>query len=367
MSSAVASIFRRLHPGWWVRAALVLLACLWWLPLCAQETPAPPRTRTANLPPGEYLWMPEVAPRGPVVIVVSLPEQLAYVYRNGARIGVSTVSTGRPGYETPTGIFSILQKHREHYSNLYDDAPMPFMQRLSWSGVALHAGNIPGHPASHGCIRLPYAFAEKLFGITSRGMTVVVASENADPPHVAYPGLFTPVDPVSGLPRADYRADYAASPETEFTWTPYLAPDGPLTVILSTLDHEVVVMRNAVEIGRSTVELRGDPLAGTQVYVLLEGTGPGTSAVVPDRPALRWLAVPVADARDPAAGDLRQAVAAGQLSVPVEFARRVYDALAVGATLVVTDDSIRARGDAPGMTVLDADRSVDPSPPADTP
>lgn len=346
----------------WLRMTLGVLMGFWLSATAAQQTPGVPSPPAIALQPGEYLWMPELAPRGPIVIVVSLPEQLAYVYRNGIRIGVSTVSTGRPGYETPTGIFSILQKHREHYSNLYDDAPMPFMQRLTWSGTALHAGSIPGHPASHGCIRLPYAFAEKLFGITSHGMTVVVAGEAADPPDVAYPGLFTPVDPATGLPRAAGAAPF----ETAYTWTPALAPEGPLTLVLSTRDRAVVVMRNAIEIGRSALELRGEPLIGTQVYVLLEGTSPGMSAVVPDRPARRWLEVPVPDARHPVAGDLRQAVAAGQVSVPVEFARQVYDVLTPGTTLVVTDESIRPRGGA-DVTVLDANQPVDPPSPADAP
>src|SRR5690606_30933068 len=114
---------------------------------------APAPTSIVRLQAGEYLWMPEMAPTGPVVLVISLPEQLLHVYRNGVRIGVSTVSTGKAGHETPTGVFSILQKRKEHYSNLYNNAPMPFMQRLTWDGIALHAGNLPGYPASHGCVR----------------------------------------------------------------------------------------------------------------------------------------------------------------------------------------------------------------------
>jgi hypothetical protein len=103
--------------------------------------PAPAAQRPYDQPPeqlapGDYLWFPEAAPAGPLLLVVSLPQQRAYLYRNGLRIAVSTVSTGRPGYETPPGVFTILQKHREHFSNLYDDAPMPFMQRLTWSGGA---------------------------------------------------------------------------------------------------------------------------------------------------------------------------------------------------------------------------------------
>jgi lipoprotein-anchoring transpeptidase ErfK/SrfK len=128
----------------------------------------------ATLKPGAYDWHPEASPYGAVLVVVSIEDQLAYVYRNGVRIGTTTVSTGRPGYSTPTGVFQILQKKKMHHSNLYDDAPMPFMQRLTWDGVALHAGRIPGRPASHGCVRLPLEFARKLYDVTYHGGTVVV-------------------------------------------------------------------------------------------------------------------------------------------------------------------------------------------------
>ena len=156
-------------------------------------------TVPARLKPGEYLWVPEVSPQGPVVMVVSLPEQRAYVYRNGVLIGASTVSTGKKGYETPTGVFTILQKHEDHYSNIYDNAPMPYMQRLTWSGVALHAGKLPGYPASHGCVRMPYEFARQLYGETKTGLTVVVSDEEEFPGTVAHPGLVAPVD-VAGAP-----------------------------------------------------------------------------------------------------------------------------------------------------------------------
>jgi lipoprotein-anchoring transpeptidase ErfK/SrfK len=106
--------------------------------------------------------------------MVSLSDQQAYVYRNGVRIGHSPVSTGKSGYETPTGSFNILQKKKKHKSNLYDDADMPFMQRLTWDGIALHAGRVPNYPASHGCIRFPHTFASKLYGITRLGSRVVI-------------------------------------------------------------------------------------------------------------------------------------------------------------------------------------------------
>lgn len=130
--------------------------------------------RSSSLDPGEFVWNPAGAPEGAIEVVVSIPMQLAYVYRGGQLIGASTVSTGKPGHDTPTGTFTILQKRRTHFSNLYDDAPMPFMQRLTWDGIALHAGQIPGTPASHGCIRLPMAFARHLYGATGLGTRVHV-------------------------------------------------------------------------------------------------------------------------------------------------------------------------------------------------
>ena len=328
------------------------------------RTPTPSEPANAGpsfaLKPGEYLWMPELAPAGPVVIVISLPEQLAYVYRNGVRIGVSTVSTGKPGYETPTGVFTILQKQREHYSNLYDNAPMPFMQRLTWDGVALHAGRIPGYPASHGCVRLPYAFSEKLFATTSHGMTVVIASEASHAPEVASPGWFAPVDPATGAPRGHIDAVDTSGD----VWMPERAPDGPLTIVLSTRDGTLVVLRNGVEIGRAAVQVIDEPMHGTHAYVLLEGAGESPNAVLPDHPALRWLAIPVPNARTPREGDLHQALATGRIRVSDAFAHQVYEALRPGATVVVTDESIQRATPSEGLTVLRADETaVAPEPP----
>jgi hypothetical protein len=110
----------------------------------------------------------------PVRVVISLPQQRAYVFDRGALFATSAVSTGRPGHETPVGTFRILEKQVRHRSNLYSDAPMPFMERLTMSGIALHAGHLPGYPASHGCIRFPWAFARKLFGITDMATRVTI-------------------------------------------------------------------------------------------------------------------------------------------------------------------------------------------------
>jgi lipoprotein-anchoring transpeptidase ErfK/SrfK len=119
-----------------------------------------------SLAPNRFLWN-DSGSSEPVSIVVSIPDQKAYVYRGTMLIGASTVSTGKDGKETPVGVFPILQKSEKHKSNLYDSAPMPFMQRLTWDGVAIHAGMNPGFPASHGCIRVPTDFAKKLFAMVT--------------------------------------------------------------------------------------------------------------------------------------------------------------------------------------------------------
>ncbi|HEY0116159.1 MAG TPA: L,D-transpeptidase family protein [Allosphingosinicella sp.] len=138
--------------------------------------------QAARLRPGAFVWRPERATSGPVEIVASIAAQRLYVFRAGKLIGVSTASTGRSGHVTPTGSFPILEKRRQHFSNLYNNAPMPNMQRLTWDGVALHAGNIPGYAASHGCVRLPLEFSRLLFGVTSIGSNVhVVQGTPASP------------------------------------------------------------------------------------------------------------------------------------------------------------------------------------------
>lgn len=131
----------------------------------------------ATLPPNRFVWTPAADGPGRVSVLISIPDQRAYVFRGQQLVAASSVSTGSDDRPTPTGTFTILQKKAQHRSNLYDDAPMPFMQRLTWDGVALHAGRNPGFPASHGCIRLPTAFAKKLFGATQLGATVEVTDE----------------------------------------------------------------------------------------------------------------------------------------------------------------------------------------------
>ncbi|HEY6256997.1 MAG TPA: L,D-transpeptidase family protein [Xanthobacteraceae bacterium] len=126
----------------------------------------------------------------PIMAIVSLREQRITVYDARGWILRAPVSSGQKGRETPAGIFSVLEKEAEHYSNLYDDAYMPHMQRITWSGIALHGGPLPGYPASHGCIRMPYDFAARLFDVTKPGMRVIVAPREVAPIEIAHPALF---------------------------------------------------------------------------------------------------------------------------------------------------------------------------------
>ena len=195
-----------------VAASVLLLA---FTPVCsayaevagpAAAAVEPASVEQAALRPGEFVWQPELSLSGPVEMVVSIPLQRAYVYRGGILIGVTTVSTGKPGHRTPTGRFDILQKRARHFSNLYDNAPMPFMQRLTWGGIALHAGQIPGRPASHGCVRLPLEFARNLFAVTSVGASVHIIEQAPAPEEAlamvrgdgAYAGMGGPLEEVDG-------------------------------------------------------------------------------------------------------------------------------------------------------------------------
>jgi hypothetical protein len=326
-----------------VLTALVL-ACALALPAAATHRTS--EVRPESLQPGEFSWYAQAAPAGPLLLIVSLPEQRAYLYRNGVRIAVSTVSTGKPGFETPAGVFTILQKRKEHYSNLYDDAPMPFMQRLTWDGVALHAGRIPGKPASHGCVRLPLEFARRLFDVSALGMTVIVAAEHSEPV-LARPGWLAPDASAAPAP--------AALASAAYDWDPARAPEGPVTLLLSSADQRVRVLRNGVEIGSAPIAFAAPPPPGTRVLQLQAGTRAEASRFVPDKPRLAWTEVqvdPLEGASVPWADELYRNV-----QVPPAFAREVYAILVPGTTVVLTDEPLGETG--PGGAVLDAE-SVPP-------
>jgi L,D-transpeptidase-like protein len=128
----------------------------------------------------------------PILAIVSLSEQRVAIYDADGKILQAPVSTGATGYETPAGIYSVVQKKEEHHSNLYEDGSMPFMQRITWTGIALHAGVLPGHPASHGCVRMPHSFAQRLFDMTDVGLRVIIVRDDISPTDIDHSILFKP-------------------------------------------------------------------------------------------------------------------------------------------------------------------------------
>src|SRR5262245_60846867 len=139
-----------------------------------------------------------VKPQGPLIIAVSINKQQLKVYDANGLFTQAPVSSGMKGHATPMGVFSVIQKQKFHRSNIYSDAPMPFMQRITWSGIALHAGVLPGHPASHGCIRMPPGFAVKMYGLTRIGARVLVTPGEVAPSGFTHPLLAAfkvPVEP----------------------------------------------------------------------------------------------------------------------------------------------------------------------------
>ena len=306
--------------------------------------PAPTVLGEDAMAPGEFAWLPQLSTGGPMMVLVNIEEQMAYVYRNGLRIGRSSVSTGKKGHETPTGVFTILQKNKDHRSNIYNNAPMPYMQRLTWDGIALHAGNIPGYPASHGCVRLPYEFSKLLFEATNMGVTVVIANDSPAPSMLAGNLI---------KPQASFASQVEQAWAGTYTWEPELSVDGPLTIVMSTQEGIAHVLRGGAEIGRVHVQVKGPPPTGTTAYVLLEGTTGEESKIVPGKPALRWQVI--GDSAHPdRVASAAESFAAG-ITVPAAFAEKVYPLLAPGATVVVTGESLSVDDSVTELTVLRAD------------
>lgn len=278
-----------------------------------------------KLRPGQFAWVPEIAPRGPMLLIVNLKTQRAILYRNGVPIGATTVSTGRPGRSTPTGVFTILEKQVVHHSSKYDNAPMPYMERLTWYGVALHAGHLPGYPASHGCIRMPKGFAKLLYGVTSLGMTVVIADVPSSPR----------VAPTPDIVAKSAAADGGGT----VVWNPQKSPAGPVSVVVSAADQRAVVLRNGVVIGSAPVTIKG-PVSGTWAYALraIDAAGQHWVRVDLSRGAAGSTAVPREEWQ--------------RFTAPDRFKADVAGIVEPGMTIVVTPDSLQST--AAPATVLES-------------
>jgi L,D-transpeptidase catalytic domain len=321
---------------WGGVAAALLVASIMGAPAlaqgAAQSEPLDLASQQDKLKPGEWVWAPQLAPDGPMLVYVNLNRQIATVFRNGVRIGVSTISSGKPGHNTPDGVFTILQKDADHHSSTYNDAPMPYTERLTWQGVALHAGGLPGYPSSHGCVHLPLAFAKKLFGIESLGGTVVITGGYGDPVRAPLAGLFEPAT-AGAAPPPPLPSD------EQFSWNPTAPSSGPVSIILSAADQQVVVLRNGVEIGRSRADV--PQTAATKVMTYAGGKNN------------EWITVGV---NGPAAAlaDTADTTEFAQLKFPAAFSSKMRSVIAPGTTLVVTPNAVTPASTGTQTVVMDA-------------
>lgn len=294
-----------------------------------------------KLKPGDWVWAGNIAPHGPVLVYVEIDRQIATVYRNGVRIAVSTVSTGKAGHATPGGVFTILEKNKTHFSSTYDNAPMPNMQRLTWKGVAMHAGNLPGYPASHGCIRLPMEFSKLLFNTTTKGGTVVIANSKADPYKRPPAGVLAPHavggKSIARLPLLNSEA---------YRWNPDAAPTGPVSIIISTGDQLVVVLRNGTEIGRARAVV-AEQASDSQVLTLAKDT----------RGRNEWIQVGVNNLKaEDAAIVSTQGVERMQLPEP--FVARMRAVMGAGTTVLITSATVDTQTTGVQTTVIASDGDI---------
>ena len=254
---------------------------------------------------------PEAPPKGPLQIIISIADQRVSLFDNGALIARSSVSTGTQGHPTPLGVFSVISKQRWHRSNIYSAAPMPYMQRITWSGIALHAGVVPGHPASHGCIRLKNDFAIRLWHLTKRGTRVIIAHDDVQPVEITNPHLFKP-KAVSGSPEFQAATvagksistaaathgslvSKAETPEATSLQVPSSAPaEGaprkmvPISVFVSRKLSKLFVRQGFSPLFDVAVKIENpeEPL-GTHVFTAMEFQSEGA--------AIRWTVVSIPD------------------------------------------------------------------------
>jgi hypothetical protein len=295
-------------------------------PFWGAKAPVDYETPTRSLKKGEFTWAPQIAPKGPILVMISLDEQRAYTYRNGVEIGASTISSGKKGHRTPTGVFHTFLKDADHHSSIYNNAAMPYTQKFTYGGVALHAGGIPGYPESHGCVHLPSEFARLLFGVSPKGMTVVIANKKTAPANVDQPPLLIPVTAAGSATSVQ-----PLTASENHRWQPEKSPTGPISIILSGYDKRVIVLRTGIEIGRSTVKINdpGTPL-GTHTLVMAQ-----SEAGEPPN----WIGVAITghmkDANRPLDQNKKKRV-----HIPDAFLHVLIPTLAEGTTLLITDEPV---------------------------
>jgi lipoprotein-anchoring transpeptidase ErfK/SrfK len=303
----------------------------------------------------------------PLQIIISLDKQHLTVYAGDQPIAQSRVSSGQRGRSTPTGVFSIIQKDRWHRSNLYDDAPMWFMQRITWSGVALHQGVVPNYPASHGCVRLPEAFAQKLWGMTKPGARVIIARNELAPIAISHPLLFTRKSaPVASAAPTPSHADYLKAAQQAWTFAdlankaplvgatltdlpsfsvPMVDPPaaakpqqqtrslkpGPVSVFISRREGKLFVRKGFEPVFDIPVTIANpeQPL-GTHVYTAI--------AANDDNASMRWTVVSTAAAAPGSSASASGAL--DRITIPQDAVDQISELMSVGASLIVSDQGL---------------------------
>src|SRR6267142_1028713 len=319
---------------------------------------------------------PEDPPTGPLQIIISIADQRVSLFDNGALIARSSVSTGTQEHPTPLGVFSVISKQRWHRSNIYSAAPMPYMQRITWSGIALHAGVLPGYPASHGCIRLANGFANRLWHLTKPGTRVIIAHDDVQPVEITNPHLFNPKAPSGSESRATgvgNSIDTAAAAHVPLLSNadtqeavnlpaPGSAPAGvarqkivPISVFVSRKSSKLFVRRGFAPLFDVPVKIQNpeQPL-GTHVFTAMEFQNEGA--------ATRWTVVsmpeefprmPVGSTKEreaaakrimattlPAPLPDKANTALDRIEIPQDVMERISGLLTPASSLIISDHGI---------------------------
>jgi len=318
---------------------------------------------------------PKDASKGPLQIIISIEDQRISLYDNGELIARSSVSTGVPDHPTPLGVFSVISKQRWHRSNIYSAAPMPYMQRITWSGIALHAGVLPGYPASHGCIRLTDSFATQLFHLTKRGTRVIIARDNVRPFEIANPHLFVSKSTVSGSPESQVATAATGGITTAAADAPSISDVGaqeatslpiaksnadrtalqkakPISVLVSRKLGKLLVRQDFTPLFDAPVKIQNpeEPL-GTHVLTAMASQNEGL--------ALRWTVVSMPEEISRSSGlsqkshkeRIEQTIATtavvpstdranaalNRIEIPEDVFERISDLITPGSSLIVSD------------------------------
>ena len=306
---------------------------------------------------------PEDPPKGPLQIIISIADQRVSLFDNGALIARSSVSSGTQGHPTPLGVFSVISKQRWHRSNIYSAAPMPYMQRITWSGIALHAGVVPGHPASHGCIRLKNDFAIRLWHLTKRGTRVIIAHDDVQPVEITNPHLFQP-KAVSGSPEfqtatvagkstlvSDAESSEATSLQDSGSAPAGVAPKKivPISVFVSRKLSKLFVRQGFSPLFDAAVKIENpeEPL-GTHVYTAMEFQSEGAP--------IRWTVVSIPDEFPRIEGATKERKAPAKqttlsvpspdkanavlnrIEIPQETVERISELLTPASSLIISDN-----------------------------